>query len=102
MNKKIEAGFKRVKLFWDAYKMIIGVVALLGSLGIGGYAAYDDSEAVIEPLQAPEKSSIDSPEYALKGHTHTQPIQIIVDHAPRIKQAIDEYNKKHDPQKLGH
>lgn len=106
MNKHIEVGFKKVKLFWDAYKMIIGVVALLGSLGVGGYAAYDVD---VEPEAKPEPVALDkvdelkiihvTPEYALKGHTHPQ---IIIDHAPGIKQAIEEYEKKHDPQQLGH
>ena len=114
MNKRIEAGFKKVKLFWDAYKMIIGVVALFGSLGLGGYAAYDDEA---EPEAKPEPVTVDKvdelkiihikPEYALKGHTHPpvqhpEPIVPEVDYEPMINRAVEAHARKHDPRGLGH
>lgn len=95
MNKCIEAGFKKIKLFWDAYKIIIGVVALITSIGGGGYALYGESEPVTEALPVSEEANISEPEYALKGHIHQQPVQIIIDHSPAIKHAISEYEEKH-------
>jgi len=111
MNKRIEAGFKKVKLFWDAYKMIIGLVAVLTSLGIGGYAAYDEVEAIPEPVEVDTVDELKiihiNPEYALKGHTHPpvqqpEPIVPEIDYKPMINRAVEAFARKHDPQGLGH
>jgi len=112
MNKHVEAGFKKVKLFWDAYKMVIGVVAIITGLGLGGYTVYEDEpEAQPEPITVNKVDELKiihvNPEYALKGHAHPpvqhpEPIVPEVDFEPMINRAVEAYARKHDPQGLGH
>ena len=113
MNKHVEAGFKKIKLFWDAYKIIIGIIAILSGLGITGYATYEPDEPQ-KPLTAPVIDKVDSltithinPDYALKIHTHQvkpqpEPEVPKIDFEPMINRAVEAYARKHDPQGLGH
>ena len=93
---------KNLKAVFEALSVLkkLGVIlGFLGSLGGVGYLATDDDP---EPTVQENRTVEPQPEYALKGHTHSQPVQTITDHAPSVKQAIDDYDKKHDPQQLGH
>jgi len=101
---------KNLKAVFDALSILkkLGVVlGFLSSLGGIGYFATDTDEPGYAP--APSKyvkpasdNAVKVPEYALKDHAHPQPAPIIMDCRADIQQAITEYNKKHDPQKLGH
>jgi len=92
VKDKVLNACKRLKVLWDTYKIVIGIVALLGSLGVGSYVAYEE-----EPVGQPDPVIVDelTPDYALKGHAHPEI-------SAAIKRAIDEYDQSHDPQKLKH
>ena len=55
MKEKITDFLKRIKVLWDAYKVLLGVLALFGAIGGVGYystekAPHTASQEVTTPL----------------------------------------------------
>ena len=62
MKEKITDFLKRVKVLWDAYKVLLGVLALFGALGSVGYYSTEKTppvapQEVSAPIPAPAKKS---------------------------------------------
>jgi len=62
MKDKITDFLKRVKVLWDAYKVLLGVLALFGALGSVGYYSTEKappvaSKEVSAPIPTPAKKS---------------------------------------------
>lgn len=102
MKEKTAERLKRLKVLWDTYKMAVGLVALLGSLGAGSWYAYDEAEKKPDPIVKREPVKVDeliithiNPDHALKVHNHPELMS-------ELRRMFEEYSRSHDPQKLGH
>lgn len=107
MKKQFFEKLKHIKTVWDAFNIFKKLALLFGVLtaGVGTYFAEDVVEYAQEPevdlYVAPEREKVNElvithikPGYAPIDHTH--------DYQSLIKQAIKDFEDKHDPAGLGH
>jgi hypothetical protein len=87
VKEKITDFLKRVKVLWDAYKVLLGVLALFGALGSVGYYSTEKAPPVASkevsaplPVETPKHPSV-VPQYLSKRQIEDICIGL-----------IDEYN----------
>ena len=87
MKEKITDFLKRVKVLWDAYKVLLGVLALFGAIGSVGYYSTEKT-----PQTAPQAVTAPSPVTIPKQTPHMTTKQVEDTCRQMLREHVTEYH----------